>query len=175
MNTLNIFVVGFLLSTVSLPAGAGCVSTIPANTPSSRFVDNSDGTATDMKTGLMWMRCALGQTWTGATCTGTVSKYVWSDALAQAQAATFASHSDWRVPNVKELLSIVERSCAPAINSEIFPATSTWSYWTSSPNVSGNATDAYLVGFGQGGNLVDHKTSVDTNFQYPVRLVRNAR
>ncbi|MDP2902572.1 MAG: hypothetical protein Q8N96_05635 [Methylovulum sp.] len=40
-------------------------------TPTSDFTDNNDGTVTHKTTGLTWMRCAMGQTWTGAACTGT--------------------------------------------------------------------------------------------------------
>lgn len=176
MITLNRIFAGILLSALSMPAVAACRSSIPESAPAASFIDNSDGTVTDIRTGLMWMRCSLGQTWTGTTCTGTATVYVWADALAQAQASTFAAHNDWRMPNVKELLSIVERSCSmPAINSTIFPATSTGNYWTSSPNVSSNGTHALLVGFGQGVDLVDNKTMVDPMWQYHVRLVRVVR
>ncbi len=93
--------------------------------------------------------------------------------MSKKPASTFTGRNDWRLPNVKELLSIVERRCAmPAINSEIFPETTTWNYWTSSPNVSGNGNAAHLVGFGQGAGLVDGKSG--TSF-YNVRLVRTVR
>lgn len=166
----------FSLFMLALSAEAACVSSIPASSPSSRFVDNSDGTVTDMRTGLMWMRCSVGQSWTGATCTGTATKHTWADALAQAQASTFATQGDWRLPNVKELLSIVERRCEnPAINSEIFPATTTFYYWSSSPDVVGNGTYAYVVGFSQGTDVADAKAPADSNWNYHIRLVRTVR
>lgn len=47
---------------------------------SHRYVDHQDGTVTDVLTDLMWMRCYLGQTWNGSTCTGDASKITWSEA-----------------------------------------------------------------------------------------------
>lgn len=166
--------IGLVCFIAAITAEAACLGTIPATSPTSRFIDNNDGTATDTRTGLMWMRCSLGQTWTGTTCTGTATQYRWADALSQAQSTSFATYTDWRLPNVKELVSIVERRCAnPAVNETIFPATSTWGYWTNSPNVSGMGTHAQMVGFGQGADGADWKTH-DT-WQYHVRLVRVVR
>ena len=39
------------------------------------YAINNDGTVTDPTTGLTWMRCAMGQSWNGTTCTGTGSRY----------------------------------------------------------------------------------------------------
>jgi len=168
---------GFTIALVAfgLSAEAACLNSIPAATPTSRFIDNADGTVSDTRTGLMWMRCSLGQTWTGTTCTGTAAQYEWADALAQGQSSGFATHTDWRLPNVKELITIVERRCGyPAINADIFPATPTWYYWTNSPAVSGT-THAHVVAFGQGFDGTDAKTHVDPMWHYHVRLVRGVR
>lgn len=39
------------------------------------YIDNGDGTVTDTRTGLTWMRCALGQTWDGSTCVGVAGEH----------------------------------------------------------------------------------------------------
>ncbi len=69
------------------------------------FVDNGDGTITDRATGLMWMQADNG---VGVT---------WQDALAYAEGLEFAGHDDWRLPNAKELESIVDYSRSPATTS----------------------------------------------------------
>ena len=115
---------------------------IPATTPTSQFIDHGDGTVTDTKTGLMWKRCSEGQAWNGSTCSDTsesVTYFTWQGALQQAQAINstggFAGQSDWRVPNPKELTSLVEEQCfEPAINITVFPATYTSLFWSSSPS-----------------------------------------
>ena len=66
-------------------------------TPTSNFTDNQDGTVTHNTTGLTWMRCAMGQIWTGSTCTGPTKMYNY--AKAKALTLTFADQSDWRLPN----------------------------------------------------------------------------
>ena len=63
---------------------------------------NNDGTVTDPNTGLTWMRCAMGQTWDGSTCTGTASTYTFDQANALSGTVTFAGQNDWRIPNIRE-------------------------------------------------------------------------
>jgi hypothetical protein len=68
------------------------------------FHDNADGTITDRATGLMWSKMDSGK---GMN---------WQNALAWAQqknAERFLGHSDWRLPNVKELQSIVDYTRSP--------------------------------------------------------------
>ena len=60
------------------------------------FTDNGDGTITDKATGLMWMQDDSGN---GMT---------WEEALKFAESKEFAGCSDWRLPNIKELQSIVD-------------------------------------------------------------------
>src|SRR5665811_1677418 len=74
------------------------------------YSDNGDGTVTDPTTGLIWMRCSMGQIWNGGTCTGATSTYNWDQANALTGTVPFAGHSDWRVPNIRELQTIVDRS-----------------------------------------------------------------
>jgi hypothetical protein len=110
------------------------------------YTISPDGTeVTDGKTGLIWRRCSEGQTWNGSTCAGTALTLTHEQALAHAQTQT-----GWRLPNVKELASIADRSrYSPAIDTVVFPDTaSTW-YWTSTP-YAGSAISAWGVFFGTG-------------------------
>lgn len=139
-------------------AQAGCPS-IPSV---QRFVANG-AEVTDKTTGLVWARCSVGQTWDGGACTGTPTYLAHEAALAYAMA-----QSGWRLPNVKELLYLVDRGCsAPAIDSTVFPATPNASYWSSSP-VAGASDSAWAVVFSSG-NLSNGSRS-HNNFR--VRLVR---
>lgn len=107
---------------------------IAATAPASRFTDNGDGTVTDQATRLQWKRCSEGQTWSGGTCTGRLISYRWQQALQHADTAIDAGKSDWRLPNIKELTSIVEEACIrPAIDLSVFPAAPDDGYWSSSP------------------------------------------
>ena len=143
---------------------ATCNNAITKSTPSSRFNANGDGTATDKQTGLTWMRCSIGQTWHAGGCIGSPSAHNWQQALSLAKEHAFAGKKSWRLPNLKELNSIVEVSCvAPAINTELFPNTHNSSYWTSSP-FSSNAWVIYSNGL----SGVNH-----TNSNGNVRLVRS--
>lgn len=146
-------------------------TTMTASTPSADFTDNGDGTVTHGKTGLMWKRCAEGQLWSGVTCTGLPARYTWQGGLQQAVALNnsggFASFTDWRLPNIKELNSIVEEQCAyPAVNSMIFPSTQSDWYWSSSPYAADDSM-AWYITFDAGFDYFYLKT-----WRNHVRLVR---
>ena len=134
-------------------------------TPTSDFIDNRDGTVTHKTTGLTWMRCALGQTWTGSACSGTASTYTYDQAVALT--GTFAGHSDWRVPNIAELQTLVEReNMNPTINTDLFPNSHSQTFWSSSPYV-GSTNYAWDVDF------YDGDVGRDLILRsLPVRLVR---
>ena len=133
----------------SLMAGTVCSgyenTAITPTTPTADFDIHADGTVTHKPTGLMWMRCSLGQTWDGNTssCTGSTSPHTWQGALQAAEALNagegFAGHRDWRLPDIKELKSIVEERCyGPAIHGSVFPGTPSSWFWSSSPNADGS-------------------------------------
>lgn len=132
------------------------------------FIDNNDGTATDDALGLSWMRCSLGQVWQNQTCVGDPSKLTWQQALQAAHGFEYAGKLGWRVPNVKELASLTEKSCVrPAINEFFFPQTPSDDFWTSTPSVM-DPQRAWVIAFFNSSNSIKEKSL----FVY-TRLVRN--
>jgi hypothetical protein len=65
------------------------------------FIENGDGTITDRATGLIWQQSDSG---TGM---------FWEDALGYCENLGAAGYNDWRLPNAKELQSIVDYSRSP--------------------------------------------------------------
>ena len=129
------------------------------------FIDNGDGTVSDYATGLMWQKADDGK---GRD---------WEESLAYSEDLELAGHSDWRLPNAKELQSIVDYSRSPqttnspAIN-PIFSTTEIKDpeghsgqypfFWTSTTHLDGvNPTSgAVYIAFGEGlgkmrNNLMD--------------------
>jgi hypothetical protein len=108
-----------------------------------RYVDNQDGTVTDTCTGLMWQkeRAAM--------------SYTWYNALQYCDSLEFAGHSGWRLPNVRELQSIVDYGRMEPSSDPIFGEESGW-YWSSSTHVY-NPGNAWGVDFNGGGVSYDGK------------------
>lgn len=110
------------------------------------FQDNGDGTIMDRATGLMWTRADSGK---GLN---------WEQALAYAAGLKTAGHSDWRLPNAKELQSIADYTRIPACD-PIFQLTRLGDgeypfYWTGTTHLEGpserQAMAAVYVCFGRG-------------------------
>ena len=145
--------------------------TVPPE-PSPRFVDNLDGTVTDPATGLMWDRCAWGQT--GADCAGdSASDHNWQAALGIAVTANTDNHrgySDWRLPNSTELHSLLDiTTFSPAINMAAFPNAPSGFFWSSTA-YSPFPANAWNVNFGDGNTF-----AIVLNFDGLVRLVRSGQ
>jgi len=94
----------------------------------------------------------------------------WGAALSRAEASAFAGFKDWRIPNSKELESLLEVQCYGfAINLSVFPNDpSTW-VWASSPDAD-YAYGAWLANFDGGGSIRDYRSSNNA-----VRLVRGGQ
>jgi hypothetical protein len=95
------------------------------------FKDNDNGTVTDKATGLMWMKVDSGKLKAGKNKDG---KLNWQEALDWAEDLEYAGYSDWRLPNVKELQSIVDYTRSPATTNSaaIDPVFQTTSFITES-------------------------------------------
>ncbi len=109
-----------------------------------RFIDNGDGTITDVSTSLMWQKCTMGQTYDPNT--GQCSElpmdegyYTWKEALELCENLNLANFTDWRLPNRNELQSLADYSRTyPVFDPEYFAVPyEDWDpfftgYWTSS-------------------------------------------
>ncbi len=171
MKTLVLIIFGWLM--VGLTHAATCIDQKTISAPDGRYVDNADGTITDILHGLEWTRCSEGQD--GSDCsTGTATMLNWQQALQLVDSLNasggYAGHTDWRLPNIKELASLIENQCMqPAINETLFPATQSFRYWTSSPNLNSTSdTSTWQIDFDIGRQFPGSR-----NFLANVRLVRS--
>jgi len=126
--------------------------------------DGANNTVLDRKTGLSWRRCLQGQAWDGNTCTGTPSTYLHGAALSHAK-----NQTGWRLPNIKELGSLVDRtSQSPAQDQTVFPGSAPQYLWSTTPSWSSGYAWAVVVDKGE---LYDHYRLNDMS----IRLVRSSQ
>jgi hypothetical protein len=129
------------------------------------FNGNGDGTVSDNATGLMWQQSDDGNT------------RDWENALSYSENLSLGDHSDWRLPNAKELQSIVDYSRCPDVTNSaaidpVFGATTFNDpegnsgqygyYWTGTSHLDGSNpfSSAVYIAFGKAqgemnGNLMD--------------------
>ncbi len=118
------------------------------------IIDNGDGTITDAFTTLMWQKQDDGTTKT------------WEGAIAYCEGLVFATYSDWRLPNIKELSSLVDDGrYVPGIDTFYFPNTQSSVYWSST--TSGCTVAGWGVNFWGGDTDAFSKVS-----SYSARCVR---
>ena len=169
-----------LLASTFAAHGQTCLDGVRMTAPNSRFQIAGD-TVLDVRTGLTWQRCPTGYdfddngtpaTWTDDRCVEVAATaFSWAEALQLPVTVNagdgIAGFTDWRLPNIKELLSIVEFGCVgPAINLAVFPDTqAAGSFWSST-----SSPGAFVLNFYSGKSTRDHADRTqDLN---AVRLVR---
>ncbi len=92
------------------------VNTAPRTTPviknstSKRDYVTNEGLVIDRDNNVMWMRCSIGQMWSGNTCSGMATKLTKEEAQKVAQAQSYGGYSDWRLPAADELESLIHCS-----------------------------------------------------------------
>ena len=112
-----------------------------------RYIDNGDRTVTDTCTGLMWQQ-------------GTPEfSLPWCDALVYCQDLQLAGHTDWRMPNVRELQSIVNYGRFDPASHPVFGAVPSL-YW-SSTSLDSRTDVQWSVDFLGGGIANDIGIDVD--------------
>jgi hypothetical protein len=122
----------------------------------SRFVDNGDSTITDVISGLIWQK--------DSSDNGS-----WEEAISYCENLTLGSQSNWRIPNVKELESIVDYTKkSPSIDATFFLNTpSTTLTWASTTHANGTV-EAWGVLFSFGTCQISNKSS-----NHRIRCVRS--
>jgi len=147
--------------------------TVQAGAPLS-YTDNGDGTITDNNTGLMWekkvgtngcLHCVNDTfRWSGDGSQETI--WDWLDPVNAEGGTGFAGFDDWRIPNVKELQSIVDYEHTDPSIDPIFGPTAASFYWSSTTG-DFNPADAWGVNFFNG--------FVGLSTKFEVRRVRAVR
>jgi hypothetical protein len=155
-----------------------CFLSLLKKTPQHYSICNDGQTVIDSKTELMWSRCSHGKTWNkeNKQCEGKASIHNWQQALAivkKENQKELLTYNDWRLPNIKELSSLVETSCinpsidaftfAKAYNKEV----ENYDFWTSSVYELYPGR-AWHVNFNLG-----HDFATDKRNYKQVRLVRS--
>jgi hypothetical protein len=109
------------------------------------FVNNGNDTVSDTSTGLMWQRTDDG---VGRS---------WQNALLRCEGLELAGHTDWRLPDIRELQSIVDDSRSnPSIDS-VF-SSGTERYWTGTTDASTPGEAWYVhfnIGYGENSSKSD--------------------
>jgi hypothetical protein len=128
------------------------------------FVDNGDGTITDKATGLMWQKSgsSKAKSWKRAK--------LYVDELNGTQ---FAGHSDWRLPTIEELASLVEREKVNGVHIDpIFynKQKSCWSADTKLNNVTGSIYTSWIVKFSDGIVIRERWSSSKVTLSFHVHL-----
>lgn len=148
--------------------------------PNLRFTDNSDGTVTDNLTGLIWLKNADYNSTTGST-----GRATWEDALTFCNALNDGEcglsdgsvEGDWRLPNVMELLSLIDwRYYNPALSNadntgkwssgDAFTGVQSNYYWSSS---TGAYNTSYVWGVDLRYGSVYNANKTYTYYVWPVR------
>lgn len=126
--------------------------------PNPRFTDLGDGTIKDYLTGLIWIK--------NANCWGSLS---WSNALSRITGMNNGSqscsgyvtgtHTDWRLPNIHELQSLVDAGrFNPALPTD-HPFSGVQSYYWSATPYAGNSGDAWYMSLADSHVFCHRKTN----------------
>lgn len=137
-------------------------------TPAASFLDNGNGTVTDRTSGLVWQQ-------------GDSGPLSWDAGLRYAEGLSLAGFEDWRMPNVKELQSLVAlgQTTTPKLDTAVFPGAQATAYWSSTTlKQGGSSSSAWVTEFGVNAtsNPPRNQPGIVSYDQkamlYPVRCVR---
>jgi Protein of unknown function (DUF1566) len=138
--------------------------------PTPRFTDNGDGTVTDNLTGLVWLQDA--DCPSGAMGWQAALDWVASLNSSAVTCTNYAAmtYTDWRLPNIREVLSLVDFGAInPALPSgHPFVNVQSAFYWSSSSALN-NLANAWTLNFSTGDTGVSGDKDSFTDSVWPVR------
>jgi len=115
------------------------------------FSRDSSGVVADSATGLAWQNDYSDNG-------GTIKSATWQDALVYCEELSLGGKNDWRLPNIRELKSIVDyRKYDPTINA-VFTNVNSNYYWSATTRMS-DSNYVWVVGFGTGNGSWNSKTN----------------
>jgi len=149
--------------------------------PNPRFTDNGDGTVTDNLTGLIWLKDAncMATNYPSFDNDGTAGDgaVTWSHAfsfISEINVGVFSNcgdgNTDWRLPNYKELLSLIDaENFFPALpTGHPFTNVAQLYYWSSTTLAALPGSLAWIV-YIDGGGYVDSDYVTSWYYVWPVR------
>ncbi|MBL8018120.1 MAG: DUF1566 domain-containing protein [Leptospirales bacterium] len=145
-----------------------CVAGNSSAAPASSFTVatvNGSNIVNDSSTGLSWMQCVLkagGVADNTSNCAGPSPANIdHANAISYCEGMNYAGFSDWRLPSIRELNSIVDatQATSPVIDTTAFVGSPTGTYWTSTIDVAG-PLDAFTVDFADGSSGIINRTAV---------------
>lgn len=114
---------------------------LPGVSAAGSQTDNGNGTVTDSGTLLTWQQ-------------GETYSMTWESALSYCEGLSLAGQTDWRLPNIKELSSLVDdsKTSDPAINITLFPDIVSSFYWSSTTTAHNTSialgVNYFIIGYG---------------------------
>lgn len=145
-----------------------------------RFTDNGDNTITDNATGLMWIKnvMTIGGIWITDYGSGDEpTLFTWDDAVSNSAALSHAGKTDWRLPNIFELVTTLFSVGEDMTFSSFFPdiqlsTGGSYKIWSSSTNLYGGL-GAYKMYLDLDSSRVpiNSANSSDTYLVKPVRTI----
>lgn len=149
--------------------GGSSARLVSGNSTPHTYTISADGQeVTDNATGLIWQRCIQGMYWSGLTCIGSPNGHMFQESLQLAENVRNTTGTNWRLPNLKELASLVDTSrTGIALDETVFPNSPHDQYWSSSP-FSNDAFFAWVVHFFHGSVYYTYTEDLGM-----VRLVRD--
>ena len=137
--------------------------TRPKEVIKDRFTDNHDGTVTDTKTNLMWIKNGWRLDF--------VSAVTWRDAITKCDNFRLGGHTDWSLPTKKEWDSLIDPSkqCPALVEPNPFENIIVHMPYWSKTELAKSPVQAYTVMLYSGN--INHQNKNDMAFILPVRSI----
>ena len=131
MHRFCLFVFG-MICVASYPSGLSAAEA--TGLTNGQFLAR-DHLVVDLRSGVEWMRCSVGQQWNGKNCDGKIIRLNHDDVAKAIVIANEQLGGHWRLPTRKELEGLVCAACETIkIDSDSFPQTVPEPYWTGEVN-----------------------------------------